>query len=220
MAEPLKSVYVASRQRYEAVAQAPASAAEPVVVVAAAQSAVIPPSSAAAPALAAGDSSSPEHEASPGVAPASQVQTGAPRTGELEVLPRSELERRAGEGDMAALSRVALLCLDGSGGMQKDYGRARLYSERAWRAGDALGSAIYGALLRDGIAGAKDEQRGLELLRKSAEAGVAWAHYQLGVSYQDGLGVQADPGLALAQLQLAAAAVPDAQRRLAALQKR
>lgn len=118
---------------------------------------------------------------------------------------------RVGYGDMATLGQQALLYLKGAGQQPKDPAKARAYGERAMQAGDPVGKAVYGTVLRDGIAGDADPARGIQLLQEAAEHHVPWAHYQLGVAYRNGLGVPIDRERALQHLGAAVPALIEAQ---------
>jgi Zn-dependent protease with chaperone function len=132
----------------------------------------------------------------------------------LEAMPRLALAPAPPRVGRDSLGHMALMHLRGDSSFPRDPARARALSERASQAGDALGQAVYGTVLRDGIAGASDPPRGIALLKEAADRNVRWAHYQLGVSYRHGLGVQADRALAVHHLTLAAPSVIEAQELL------
>lgn len=111
----------------------------------------------------------------------------------------------------ARQGRLALRHLLGGDGVIKDHARARALSEQAAQAGDPIGQAVFGTMLRDGIAGPADPARGVQLLQQAAEHHVPWAHYQLGVAYRHGLGIPADRQLAVRHLSAAAPTVIEAQ---------
>ena len=113
--------------------------------------------------------------------------------------------------DAAALGRLAYQHLGGRDGLPRDHAKARAYGERAAQGGDPVGKAVYGTLLREGIAGVADPALGLHLLKQAADSNVPWAHYQMGMVYRLGLGVPADRERALQHLTAAAPTVVEAQ---------
>jgi len=121
--------------------------------------------------------------------------------------------------DAKSVGLLSFKLVTGEGGIDKDYSKARVYAEHAAEAGDPLGQAVLGALMRDGINGVQNPQRGIALLEKSAQAGTAWANYQLGLTYERGLGVKADREKALQYYRAAAAEVPEAAAKVNALAK-
>lgn len=89
----------------------------------------------------------------------------------------------------------------------RDLARARALAQASADAGDALGKALLGQMMRDGDGGPADPARGFALLQEAAgaEAQMAWAKYQLGLSHERGLGTAVDRDQALAHYEEAAA---------------
>jgi TPR repeat protein len=72
-------------------------------------------------------------------------------------------------------------------------------------------------MLRDGVGGAKDQVRGTNDIAAVAPE-IAWARFQLAVSYERGLGVSADRERAIQEYELASkAGYAGAKERLRAL---
>lgn len=90
----------------------------------------------------------------------------------------------------------------------RDFVRARALAQASADGGDALGKALLGKMMRDGDGGPADPARGFALLQEAAgaEAEMAWAQYQLGLSHERGLGTAVDRERALSHYDEAAAA--------------
>ncbi|WP_186511254.1 sel1 repeat family protein [Caenimonas sedimenti] len=134
------------------------------------------------------------------LAPAAPVPAPAPRV--RVTIPNADAE---------ALGRQALQHLVGGNGQPRDHAKARAFGERATQAGDPVGKAVYGTVLREGLAGPANPVLGFQLLQEAAEYNVPWAHYQLGMAYRLGLGVAADRARALQHLSAAAPTIVEAQ---------
>ena len=149
-------------------------------------------------------SSVPAHAAMADPYPKSSFTSSDPTPGEV-----------AG-GDPRALALSGMRHADGGSG-EGDLRHARELAERSAQAGDALGQALLGALMRDGLGGPKDAGFGFDLLVRAART-VPWASYQLGLSYERGLGTEVDRDKAIASHREAAkGGVGAAQARLKAL---
>ena len=81
-----------------------------------------------------------------------------------------------------------------------DYRAALVEFEQRARDGDRVAQFNLAMMLMGGEAGATDVSGGLVWLQRSADAGLAQAQYNLGLLYENGVGVQ---GHADAQVQLA-----------------
>jgi TPR repeat protein len=125
----------------------------------------------------------------------------------------------ANRGDGRAQANLAFAHLNGMGGTEKNVRLARQYAEQAAASGDPLGRALLGTMTRDGLGGPANPQQGFLMINEVVDQ-IAWARYQVGLSYERGLGVEADRSRAIAAYQIAAqAGVTAAQSRLAALNK-
>jgi predicted Zn-dependent protease len=119
-------------------------------------------------------------------------------------------------GDPRGTAMLGMLHTDGTLGT-RDFSKARELAQRASDGGDQLGKALLGTLMRDGLGGPADATRSLDLLTESSRT-VGWASYQLGLSYERGLGTVVDRDKAIAAHREALkAGVPAAQGRLKAL---
>lgn len=103
-------------------------------------------------------------------------------------------------------SRLSLMYMTGDG-VSKDQFRARSLAQEASDKGDALGKAVYGAMLRDGIGGVRDVGRGFDLLNTATESApdLGFAHFQLAMAYEKGSGVPSNKELAIASYRKALA---------------
>jgi predicted Zn-dependent protease len=115
--------------------------------------------------------------------------------------------------DSHAAAQLAVLYASGRG-VSKDALVARRYADKSAAAGDKLGQAVLASMVRDGVGGSRDVVRGTDDLAKVAPE-VPWARYQLGLSYEQGLGVVQDKARAREHYELAVkAGVAAAQERL------
>lgn len=117
-----------------------------------------------------------------------------------------------------ATARMGMMYLTGSG-VDKDPVKARELTKRAADNGDILGKAAYGAMLRDGVGGPADVAKGFELLSSvPSDHKIGYAHYQLGLTYERGIGTAADKEKAADSYRKALVnGVPVAKQRLEAL---
>jgi Zn-dependent protease with chaperone function/TPR repeat protein len=93
-------------------------------------------------------------------------------------------------GDLRATASLGMLYMQGDG-LARNARQARVLAEKAAGGGDALGKGLFGTLLRDGEGGSSDPERGTALLIEAARS-VPWAKYQLGISFERGLGTPPD----------------------------
>lgn len=125
----------------------------------------------------------------------------------------------AARDDYRAMAHLAMMHLSGAAGIAKDAEEARRLAGKAYAGADPMGKALYGAMLRDGLGGPADVQLGFSMIDSVADS-VPWAKYQLGVSYERGLGVPADRAKATFHYEQAArAGVGAAAARLQALSR-
>lgn len=85
-----------------------------------------------------------------------------------------------------------------------DFGPAFRWAERSAAQQYAPGQLVLGQLYQAGQGTRQDQARGLELMQKAADSGLAEASYFTGLAYQNGVGVAPDPVLADLYLQQAA----------------
>lgn len=90
--------------------------------------------------------------------------------------------------------------------VEKNLTTARQLVEASANAGDMVGKAFFAVALRDGFGGPVDQPKAIFLLKSAAETNYPFANYQMGVTYERGLGVTADKDKAIASYQQAAAA--------------
>jgi TPR repeat protein len=103
------------------------------------------------------------------------------------------IAKPAAAGNAAALYLKGRMAETGRGAAQSPAEAARLY-QQAMDKGNADATGAYGRCLIGGTGGvAKDEARGLFLIRKAAEAGSAAAMTILGEFAARGIGQEADP---------------------------
>lgn len=120
-------------------------------------------------------------------------------------------------GHARASARLAMLYANGTG-VEKSAEKAREMAMKASDKGDAMGRALYGAMLRDGTGGPSDSAKGFELLSNIGDPKMGYAHYQLGLAYERGVGTYVDKDKAAESYRRALAnGVPNAKQRLEAL---
>ena len=117
------------------------------------------------------------------------------------------LEGKGGVKDMAEGARLvtiahnrnvprasAILGLMYSRGdyVEKNLATSRQLVEGSADAGDILGKTFFAVALRDGLGGPADQPRAISLIKTAAETSFPYANFQMGVSYERGLGVTAD----------------------------
>ena len=125
------------------------------------------------------------------------------------------LKRAADQGYAPAQFHLGKLYEDGASGVKKNLVEARLWTERAAKAGDPSAMFNFGNYLAEGDGGAKDEKTALAWFRRAADAGVKDAQFDLGVMHQNGRGAPANAAEAY-KWYLIAAADGDAGARGAA----
>ncbi|UUZ74465.1 sel1 repeat family protein [Polaromonas sp. P1(28)-13] len=103
---------------------------------------------------------------------------------------------------LRATAMLGMMHLDGNV-FGKNAEMGRQFAERAASGGDALGRALFGTLLRDGIGGPNDPVKGFSLISQAAP-NLSWASYQLGISYEKGAGTAVDKEKAIAAYRSAA----------------
>jgi Zn-dependent protease with chaperone function len=108
----------------------------------------------------------------------------------------------ASRGYEPSLGVLSLAYAEGLG-VARDDGVARAFAEQA-SSEVPLAKAVLGVLMRDGRAIEADPTRGLALLADAAESN-PWARYQLGLSYERGLGTGPDREKAIEMYERAAA---------------
>jgi TPR repeat protein len=100
-------------------------------------------------------------------------------------------EEAANRGSAAAANHAGAIYYAGDG-VTVDYARARLYFEKAL-AGGYFGNALrYAQMLEGGLGGPADPALAIAALERAADAGVAEAAFDLGVRYDQAVGVRHD----------------------------
>ena len=91
---------------------------------------------------------------------------------------------------VAATPSIAVAATAGWLAYQRgDFAAARAAYEHDARLGDRLAQFNLATMLLRGEGGAADPEKGVDWLRKAAEAGMAQAQYSLGLLYESGTGV-------------------------------
>jgi localization factor PodJL len=107
--------------------------------------------------------------------------------GEATALAR--LTGLAEAGDAQAQRHLASLYEGGSGGLVRDPGAARAWTERAARGGDRVAMHNLALFLANGEGGPRDAVQAAAWFRRAAERGVVDSQYNLGLIYEAGRGV-------------------------------
>jgi TPR repeat protein len=89
-------------------------------------------------------------------------------------------------------------------GVERDFGRARAWWERAFEAGEADAAYNLGILHRRGLGVPRSEVTAMQWWERAARAGSPLAQHGLGSAYLEGRGVTRDPVAAYAWFSLAA----------------
>jgi len=87
---------------------------------------------------------------------------------------------------------------------RRDYRSAKTWAERSAAQNHAAGQLLLGRLYQDGQGVKQDQRRGLDLISKAADQGLAEARFSAGLAYLNGLGNSPDPARAESYLKLAA----------------
>ncbi|MEO8668216.1 MAG: caspase family protein [Bauldia sp.] len=101
-------------------------------------------------------------------------------------------EEAANRGSAAAANHAGAIYYAGDG-VTIDYARARIYFQKAL-AGGYFGNALrYAQMLEGGLGGPADPALAISALERAANAKVAEAAFDLGVRYDQAIGVRRDP---------------------------
>jgi TPR repeat protein len=101
-------------------------------------------------------------------------------------------EEAANRGSAAAANHAGAIYYAGDG-VTIDYARARIYFEKAL-AGGYFGNALrYAQMLEGGLGGPADPALAISALERAADAKVAEAAFDLGVRYDQAIGVPRNP---------------------------
>jgi len=121
--------------------------------------------------------------------PASLYAEGVRRIEAKDSTGVETLRRAANLGYAPAQFYLAKLYEAGEGGVRKDAGEARRWTERAAQGGDRKAMHNLGLYYFEGVGGGKNTTTAAQWFRKAADLGLADSQYNLGRLYQEGYGV-------------------------------
>lgn len=101
----------------------------------------------------------------------------------------ADLRKAANQGHAPAQFYLAKLYENGEGGVAKDLGQARQWTERAAQAGDRRAMHNLGLFYFEGQGGAKNLTTAAQWFRRAADLGLTDSQYNLGMIYEEGFGV-------------------------------
>ena len=125
------------------------------------------------------------------------------------------LRKAANLGYAPAQFYLAKLFETGEGGLKKDLGEARRWTERAAQAGDKKAMHNLALYYVEGSGGPKNTTTAAQWFRRAADLGLADSQYNLGRLYEEGFGVAQNPAEAY-KWYLIAAHAGDAESRASA----
>ncbi|MDB5468930.1 MAG: Localization factor PodJS, partial [Caulobacter sp.] len=99
------------------------------------------------------------------------------------------LRKSANQGYAPAQFYLAKLFENGEGGVAKDAGEARRWTERAAQGGERKAMHNLGLYYFEGTGGSKNLTKAAEWFRRAADLGLTDSQYNLGKLYEEGFGV-------------------------------
>ena len=161
--------------------------ATPRVAMAIAPDAAVASDPAAVPATPALAGAAPT--AAPAETPATLYADGVRRIEAKDSSGVETLRRAANLGYAPAQFYLAKLYEAGEGGLRKDAGEARRWTERAASGGDRKAMHNLGLYYFEGVGGGKNTTTAAQWFRKAADLGLPDSQYNLGRLYEEGYGV-------------------------------
>jgi len=127
--------------------------------------------------------------AAPAETPATLYADGVRRIEAKDSTGVETLRRAANLGYAPAQFYLAKLFEAGEGGLRKDAGEARRWTERAASGGDRKAMHNLGLYYFEGVGGGKNTTTAAQWFRKAADLGLPDSQYNLGRLYEEGYGV-------------------------------
>ena len=110
----------------------------------------------------------------------------------MQNLNPDEIETLANAGDSSAQSRLSAMYFGGTDGVDQDFTKAAVWSQKSADQGDDLAQLILGWLYEEGAGVDQDYAKAAEWLQKSSDQDNAVAQSSLGAMYEGGKGVRQD----------------------------